>query len=248
MILLYSRILKYTDVSIDEEHKITIDGLSRTKPHGAQTDEPNEQSPDKVREETEKACKQMLAKANEQAKKIVANAEISGESITESARKDGYAAGYAEGHQQGLTETDALKADVEKFRQSVAAEKEAFFANVEPQLIDLVRDIVRKLLSDEVDIDTNVILYLIRKGLSAADDVKGDISIHVSAEDYETVQQEKDAFLTLTDASAQVEIVKDLSLHQSDCLIETSFGTIDCGLDQQYEALKKDLYFILKNR
>ncbi|MCL2699868.1 MAG: FliH/SctL family protein, partial [Defluviitaleaceae bacterium] len=88
---------------------------------------------------------------------------------------------------------------------------------------------------------------IIRKGFSESK-MSGDITIRVSDADYEATYESREEIQQYADAGAKLEILKDPSLTQGDCIIETPFGAIDCSLDQQSESLKKNLYFISENR
>jgi len=239
---LSSRILKYTDVKVDEENVVSIDVVPQRKQNEEESDELEAEDIEAIG----KRCEQILTDAKDKAEQILAEAKITGEKLAEEAQKKAYNEGYTEGYQFGLAETNKMKEEVERYRQESVDEREETLKSIEPQLVELIQDILHKLLSDEVVIDPRVIIYLIRDGLSAVS-VKGDVTIHVSAEDYEAVQQNKDMFASLVDSSSNIDIVSDISLNKSDCFIETVFGTIDCSLDQQYEALKNDLYLILKS-
>ena len=78
--------------------------------------------------------------------------------------------------------------------------------------------------------------------------IMGDIFIHVSADDYESAINDKDDIVSSREGSVNIEIIKDLSMNVGDCLIETPFGNIDCGIDQQLKEVKSNLYYILENR
>lgn len=170
-------------------------------------------------------------------------AEAQAELLLETSR----AKGYEEGYNQGYIEAEAIKEEARQIHQQALIQRDDIINSIETDMVNLVTGIVSKLLSAEIQINPQVILNLIKQGLSDAT-LTGIIRIHVSQVDHDYVSQNRDALLAMFNSSATLEIVKDMSLNQSDCVIETPFGNIDCSLTQQYEELKKDLYYILENR
>jgi flagellar assembly protein FliH len=73
----------------------------------------------------------------------------------------------------------------------------------------------------------------------------GGVKVRVSSHDYADVEAARDEVLALIEGGAELEIIKDLSLGKTDCIIETPFGSVDCSLDTQLSVLKHNVYLIL---
>lgn len=155
--------------------------------------------------------------------------------------------GYKEGYDEGLKESLKLKEEAELIYENTIKEREELLKNIEGETINLIINIVKKLLDDTVEMNPDVILVLIKKGL-AETTLSGDISIKVSSDDYEYVLKNKEKIVPFMDSGSKLEIIRDLSLRKSDCIIETPFGNIDCSLDEQFNLLKENLFFLLENR
>jgi flagellar assembly protein FliH len=155
--------------------------------------------------------------------------------------------GYREGLEKGENETEGTKEEARAFLANAIKERDESFKTFEPEIVSLIADTLNKLLTNEVKINPNVILHIIRKGFSE-NKMGGDIVIRVSDADYEAAYENREDILQYADAGARLEIIKDSSLAQADCIIETQFGMIDCSLEPQFEALKKNLYLISENR
>ncbi len=209
-------------------------------------------------EETKRTAKSILERANSESEAIVKNAKAESVKIFENAvrdvqkhieelKKQAYDEAYARGCEDAQTEATRLMEESEKVLRETYEKKEETLSEIEPKMIELVVKIADKLLGDTVKFNHQVILHLIKKGLSQTT-VTGNIKIHVSPDDYDLVIGNKNDILEVAGESAEVEILRDFSLKELDCIIETQFGNIECSLDQQFLNLKENLYYILENR
>lgn len=173
----------------------------------------------------------------------IRSGEEEAENIKEEARKKGYDDGMAASLEKG----DEIKAAALKIREEAVQYKEELLESTEPEAVELILSLVRKLISDEVDINPDVVLLLIKKGLRQAI-MTGDIFVHIAKEDFEYALENKNAILSAVETMATIEFIEDIALSKGQCIIETSFGSINCNIDDQYKELKKNMYFILKNR
>ncbi len=170
------------------------------------------------------------------------DAEIQKERIFEEARNSG----YEEGVRSAEAEMHSLKEQAQQALDDAVREKQEIIDGIESQIVDVVANVTQKLLSKTLDLDKSVILNLVKQGLSQTT-VTGEVFIRVSEADYDEVLNNKSEFLNFIDGSTNFEVVKDFSLTKGDCVIETPFGNIDCSLSQQFEGLKRNLYYILEN-
>ncbi len=119
--------------------------------------------------------------------------------------------------------------------------------SLEPKIIELISTLIKKLLSDEVELNPNVISILIKKGIGNVKNID-KINVRISNYDYENAINKKDLILKDIENIENIDFINDCNLKKSDCIVETDFGNVDCSLDLQYEELHKNLYYILKNR
>ncbi len=198
-----------------------------------------------------------LNSANEEAAKIVDSAkaeamniiddaiqtaEIRKSDIFENARQEGYAAGISEAEEQ----TAEMKEEALRILENARREREDMLENVESDAVDLIINVIDKILCKTLDLDKSVILNLVRQGFSQTT-VTGNIFVRVSDDDYDIVNENKDEIFNMIDSNVKLELIKDMTLGKGDCIIETPFGNIDCGLKQQFEGLKNSLYYVLEN-
>lgn len=184
--------------------------------------------------------------ANDNAEKLLEDAKKECEKLkaqtAEDARNQGYETGYAEGVKQSAQ----MRSDAERIYNEAVETRNRMMKETEPQAIELISKVIKKLLNDIVEIKPQAIQNLIVQGLTDVS-ITGNIVVRVSKQDYEHVVENKDVILAKLESGTNVDIVKDPALSKADCIIETSFGNIDCSLDQQFESLKENLYFIYSN-
>lgn len=206
----------------------------------------NEENPDDIINDAREQADIIIEEAEEQARQYLEevknNFELEKAEEFENCRKEGYEDGYNE----AMAKTEDMMNEAKQTLNEAISEKEKILESIEREVVNLVVSISQKLISDSLRINPKVVMYLIRQGLEQAT-VKGKIAIHVSVEDYDTVLKNKSEIVAMTDGNTEIEIIKDFSLNKGDCIIETPFGNIDCSLQQQFEELKENLYYIMKN-
>lgn len=188
---------------------------------------------------------EMKEQANREASK---QAELMKAAAAEAGKQQGHAAGL----QQGLEEAKRQMAD--QLRQTVdncnamvtAAEQDArrILLEAEPKIIDLVLAISRKIIYDEVEERPAVVLRIVRGALERVRD-QNQIIIHVSPDDYEFILQSRQQLQVVVGADRTLTLTADVVLGKGSCLIETSFGTVEAGIDTQLESIRRVLQGML---
>lgn len=263
-----SRIFKSQQVNIDENNRVKIKSLQDvpTQNVGTQIQNDNldisiETPPEKYEtielEDANETSERIKKKAKLEADNIILKAREDASNIIEDAKEDAYKeavsikdeaykTGYDDGVKNANKIADSIKEESESIKKEALRYKEDLINKIEPDMIELIIDILDKLLWSEVNINPKVISTLIKQGLSDTT-LTDNVSVRVSKEDYDFVLSSKEDIISLI-GTAAVDFVEDARLEKSDCIIETEFGSIDCSLNSQYEELKKNLYYILKNR
>ncbi len=208
-------------------------------------------------ESAQELREKIISEANEQAQKIVSNAEALAEEIIEKAKSDAALIaqeaeikaereGFDSGFEQGLAEAEGIKEEAQTVLEQAYMERTEIIESIEQDIVELICNILEKLLPNIAKFNHKVILGLIKQGIEGTT-ITGKVVVHVSKSDYETVVQNKEEILALLATSANLDIVMNLSLDKSDCIIETPFGDIDCSLGEQFNSLKENLCYILES-
>ena len=245
-----SRILKANTVTIDTEHKKTIDiGILSVLPEGSSSDELTDEPPEKkaltLLENAKREASALLADARKEAARASEEIKAQATAEAEKMKTEAHDTGYREGCEKATAMGEDIKARANKILADAKKEREDMIAALEPEMVSLIIQVTGKLLQDEVRVNPGVIINLIRQGIQGAT-LTGDIAIRVSAEDFAFVSEHQEEISAMTGGSIHMEIIQDGSLSKMDCVIETPFGNIDCGLDQQFNALSENLLHILQ--
>lgn len=252
-----NRILKVGTVAIDSDNRVVID-IGPQAEQGADDDverlgrEPLDTAAaeakagtiiHKAKRQAEQIINDARITATAEQSKIIQEAEAEAAKILSEVKDRAYNEGMAAATEEG----EAIKAEAEQVLKRAEAARKAMHENLEPEMVNLVIDIIEKLLLDTVTLNPAVIVNLIKQGLSSAT-ITGEVKVYVSEQDFKEATERKDELLALTDGSVKLELVKDLSLNPTDCVIETPFGSIDASLGQQYETLRENLTYLLETR
>ena len=186
-----------------------------------------------------------LAKAQEEAERIIREATLNMEQDRASVLLDAEKRGYSEGYDKGAAEAEALMAKANSIINETHVARQEAIKALEPELVELIIRIVRKLISDSMQLKPQVVLHLIRQGL-AQSNFTGDVTLRVSKSDYDHVVANKALLLESVEGGADLDVLKDFSLNSGDCVIETPFGVIDSSLDMQFEEIRESLKLILE--
>jgi flagellar assembly protein FliH len=158
----------------------------------------------------------------------------------------------AEGSQQGLAEAnrqmlDQLQHTAERCNELMATatqEAKQIVLAAERQIIELVMTITRKIISDELEERPEIILGVVREALGRVRD-QDHLNIHVSLDDYERILQSRNELQSIVGSEKSFTVTADTVLERGGCLIETSFGTVEAGIDTQLESIRKAIQEML---
>jgi flagellar assembly protein FliH len=195
--------------------------------------------------DSERDCKFAMAKAEDEADRILEEARATIEQEAQQVREENRKLGYQEGMDSAKDEAEAIKAEANALLELCKMDCDEMRASIEPDTVNLVIDITRKLLGEAVELDPSLVVELIRNGLDGTT-IKGAVSVRVAPKAYEAVVERKEELMAAAGGNAEVEIIKDLSLQPADAVIDTEIGGIDVGLDTQFDAMSEDLISLLE--
>ncbi len=192
----------------------------------------------KLIEDAKREAQQIISDANLSAAQVIQDAKLQAEEMVtvvfEEARRDGYKLGHAE-----VTEkAEGLLREAENIKATAKREYEAMLDSFEGEMIQLVLDIAKKVIGDELEFRTEAVSSLVGQALLQCKGV-AHVVIKVSPEDYEIVLEKKDMIAHKNGFSGELEIKQDLSLAKGDCIIETPMGSIDASVQTQLEAIEE---------
>jgi flagellar assembly protein FliH len=197
--------------------------------------------------QADKEYEEMTARGQEEVENLIAEAQTRMEEEGQRLREQCKAEGYQEGIDSALNEATAIKTEAKEILDNTLQTCDQMRLDVEPDAVKLILDIAEKLLADTVKINSAVVVSLIRAGF-ANTTLSGQVVVKVSDEDYDAVAEYKEELKANAKGASEVEIVRDLSLKATECIIETPFGGIDVSLWPQFESLRENLIYLLEHQ
>lgn len=253
---LYNKVLKYNQVTYGVPYQVNIplnikriEVLDNADVSSGDEDQDGRTGssppdPEELLEKVKQECDLIIKSAETEAEKLLEKAELEADKKAEALFEEAWQSGYADGMEAARSQNEALLAETEQLRQSAAEEHDSILTGMEAEILELVVGIARKAVAGELETNKDVILQLVRDGLSCCSNKNGAV-IKVSPEDYESLR-DKDGQLSLAYEGAEgMEIKMDSMLNTGGCIIETSLGSVDAGantrLDKIEEAFRKQL-------
>lgn len=190
----------------------------------------------------------ILEEAGRQAESIIKEAESQAKAlqqqIFESARKDGYDRGYKDGYKDGLqagrSQYDDMIAQAQHMIDAAQKEKDKAMCEAEGELVELAISIAKEVLEHEISTDRDTIVYLAKKALKRCYYNDG-ITIRVRDEDYGALIKHLNEFTSAKGENMNITVLKDTSIDEGACLIDTPTGTIDASIDTQMDIIAAKL-------
>lgn len=194
-------------------------------------------SPDEIAQQVEEKYKE----AELEAAKIIAEAEERAESICNAAHEQGRKKGYDEGYASGLAQMVEKEQELKEKERQLEAHYQNMIEELEPQFVDALTGIYEHIFNVDLKDYREIIVHLIAGTIRKIEGNK-DFIVHVSKEDYPYVSmQKKIVQASATAPNSSVEIIEDLTLAKSECMIETGGGIFDCGLGTELKELSAKL-------
>ena len=193
-----------------------------------------------ITEEHSEDADEILAKAKEEAGRIVEEAikkaDLEKEDICKKAKEEG----YAKGKLKGQNEIEKLKEELKIKADSLEKDYNEKLKETEPAFVQLMIDYLYKLTGVITKEHEEVIHYLIHQGITGSESSK-NYTVKVSKEDYKVVESRKEELISIIKDECRLEILEDNSLDKNECFIETDNRIIDCSLDTRLKNLITDL-------
>lgn len=195
---------------------------------------------EQMRQEAEAQAEEILSAAREEAGRIVEAAHAEAEGIKSKAFTDGHDEGYQNGYAEGVqiaNEAEERCANRERELESYYAQK---IDELEPVFVDKITSIYEHVFMLELKDKKELVHYLITDAMRNIEGGKTFL-VHVSKDDYEYVNENKEDLTRGLPGSATLEVIEDVTLSQAQCFIEADSGIFDCGLGTELALLKKEL-------
>ncbi|WP_018872502.1 FliH/SctL family protein [Thioalkalivibrio sp. ALJ16] len=170
------------------------------------------------------------------------------EAIEEEARKNGFEAGYAEGHELGQREAEkaARAREDKKLRETVAALEAVACGLVdpladatdalEPELLALVTALARKVVQGELHTRPEQIEAVLKEALAQLPGRNQTVRVYLNPDDQALVQDYGAA------APNEITWVADPALARGGCRVEAGAASVDASLERRLQQTVEALW------
>ncbi len=197
----------------------------------------------------EKEPEDILEKARYEYESIIEKAKIEAENIIEQAMKEAtikadsiceeaWQKGYGEGLEAAVKQNEGILAEAEQIRKNAEEERDKTLAELEKEIVELTIKVARKVVACELKTNREIIIKLVEEALASCSN-KENAVVRVSAKDGEYLEQNEDEALSSVTGADGIQIKPDNSLSPGDCVLETSFGSIDAGANTKMDKIKE---------
>lgn len=248
---MYNKVYKNYQINIGQPFQIKVPiNIHTIKPaellHETEEEYNGLPVPEEKIEETAETClekarqkvKEIIEEAGLEASKIIEKAGEEAEIIKKKAEEEAWQAGYSRGIEEAKQEYEGLIKEAELIREQAKAEYSELLAGVEHDAVDMILDIARKVIGNEITQNRETILFLVKQAFARCSSREG-ITVRVSPEDYDFLSANKDKLLSMMENSVEFEIKQDYSLKAGCCVVETPFGTIDAGAQTKLSKIEQ---------
>jgi type III secretion protein L len=182
----------------------------------------------KITRETHEAsleAKDILAKAQEQATRLLEGAQREKETVLAESTARGYAAGLDQWN-------DAL-AEAWKRRDD-------FLSRHEAELVKLAVAIAKKIIGHSVEVDAGTVLQTVKEALKSVRSERR-VTIKVNPSDEAALHEQVGSLKMLGSEVGEFVIVGNPSIEVGGCIVESELGIIDAQIGTQLASIEKAL-------
>lgn len=188
-----------------------------------------------------------LADLRSQADTMIDDAKSQIASMQMKAYEEAKGQGYAEGKRIGMQEAEAVRDEYLSKMQQNEREYQRQLESLEPEFVETLTGIYEHIFKVDLSRYRDLISNLLISAMQRIEDSRNFL-VHVSKEDYESVLAGREYIRSEAGSAVTVEIVEDVTLSRSQCMIETENGVYDCSLDTQLAELGRKLKLLSYER
>lgn len=207
----------------------------------------SEDSADSIIEDAKQMYLKIIEEANAEAHRMVEAAESEAENILSASREGGFKEGFEKGYKEGRSEAQSVIDEAVEIREFLDERKESLYKEAEENIVQLILDIARKVIGEELTLNKEALLSLVNQALQKCTFTK-KLVLRISPDDYDFIIENKARIYKMVEGISDIDIVSDLSLVQGSCIIETPSGEINSSIDVQINEIEKIFTYLYRNK
>jgi flagellar assembly protein FliH len=175
-------------------------------------------------------------------------AGYSSKAVLEQREKASFDRGAAEGEaragaafeKQLAVASSGISAGLEQFR----SEREAYFARIEPEIVQLALAIARKILHREAQMDPLLLAGMVHVALEKVETATR-VRLRANPAD---IHYWNEHFSQGGTSQAGPELIGDATLQHGECALETEIGSTQISLETQLKEIEQGFFDLLEQR
>lgn len=208
---------------------------------------------DKAKKEAEVVKKKAEEEAKHLSQKLLEEARKEAEAIKEEAYKKGlkegydkgFAQGYAEGVKEGKAQYEELLTLLKGMIDEIKSSKEKLLGEIEPEVIAIIKIVLRKLLLREIKLDEELVLRVVKSAVKKLEE-RSKIVLRVNPDDLPKVVEKREELFRSIEGLKELDIVEDPRVGKGGCIVEGGVGVVDARIERQIEEVEKFIDKILR--
>ncbi len=190
------------------------------------------------------AAKEELSRVQAETEQMKASAQAEINDLREETLHQAREQGYQDGYQQGMQEAAALKEEYAARERQLEQEYSSRVKELEPEFVRNLTQIYEHIFKVDLSDYHPLVVSLLTDAMQRVE-TSGNMIVHVSREDYPEVNSARTELLERAGTPREkVEIVSDMTLAPSQCMIETDSGVYDCSLGTELAELSRKLMLL----
>ena len=165
--------------------------------------------------------------------------------LEEDARQLGYSEGHHVGVQQGYEEMQEQIKQAQEVVESSKSDYHSYLDSSEKIILGLSLEIARKILNAEVEEKQENFGLLVTKAIKEVKEYN-NIRLRIHYSKYELILSQKQELAAILPPKTDFHIYPDDEVEETSCIIESSNGRIDAGIDSQLQEIKRKLLELLE--
>lgn len=173
--------------------------------------------------------------------RIKLKAQEAKEEATQEGRDQGYREGFQEGEEKARQEFAPFLETLNATLEEMSAFRKKMYPKVEREMIEMIVDISRKILGEELAKKENAIQDIIRLAVQSVLD-RETMVIRVHPDDKVHAENYRPQLQTLFHDIRNLSFEGQPAIPRGSCIVETNFGSIEAGIDHLHDHIERILH------
>lgn len=195
---------------------------------------------EQIVKEAQAQAKALVEKAKEEADALVAQAKADDQEIRERAREEGFKEGFEEGYADGRNaaeeEAVSLLESAQALVQGAYLAEQRVLKDFEPQALDLIQYVLKKILGEHFDGKPEAWLTLLEHGLDSLY-LTGKVKLVLNPSLLHELKVYSSKTKNGLEAFTRIELIPDLLLNEQQMYVIGQEGCFDLSPDSQMKLL-----------